>query len=154
MVVTAVGLALMTTLQRDTRYWPQRAVLFIVGIGSGMFNCPNTAAMMGAVPSAPPRHRRRRRGCCVQNTGAVISIAFVLAIITAAVPKTVLFSDLLRAWRATSRLPSSTRSSPTCTWRCGRWPAISLLGAVVSLMRPSTSARAEDERRSGEYGMA
>ena len=30
------------------------------GIGSGMFNSPNTAAMMGTVPGQPPRHRRRR----------------------------------------------------------------------------------------------
>ena len=64
--------------------------MFIVGIGSGMFNSPNTAAMMGtARPSAagsPPPH-----GSLVQNTGAVISIAFVLAVVTSAVPKTVLF---------------------------------------------------------------
>src|SRR5947209_8621072 len=47
MLVTALGLALMTTLQRDTSYvWPGIFML-IVGIGSGMFNSPNTAAMMG-----------------------------------------------------------------------------------------------------------
>ena len=55
-----------------------------------MFNSPNTAAMMGTVPA-------ERRGIAagartmLQNTGAVISIAFVLAIVTAAVPKPVLF---------------------------------------------------------------
>ena len=54
MLVSALGLALMTTLQRDTGYvWPG-IYMFIVGIGSGMFNSPNTAAMMGSV--AP--HRR------------------------------------------------------------------------------------------------
>ena len=80
----------MTTLQIDSPYWQSGLWLFLVGIGSGMFNSPNTAAMMGAV-------RSERRGIAagarvmLQNTGAVISIAFVLAIITAAVPKTVLF---------------------------------------------------------------
>ena len=55
-----------------------------------MFNSPNTAAMMGTV-------RPERRGIAagartmLQNTGAVMSIAFVLAIVTAAVPKDVLF---------------------------------------------------------------
>ena len=54
-----------------------------------MFNSPNTAAMMGTVPA-------QRRGIAagartmLQNTGAVISIAFVLAIMTSAVPKDVM----------------------------------------------------------------
>ena len=45
--------------------------LALVGIGSGMFNSPNTAAMMGTVPT-------ERRGIAagartmLQNTGAVI----------------------------------------------------------------------------------
>jgi len=54
MLVTALGLALMTTLGRETAYLPSGIYMFIVGIGSGMFNSPNTAAMMGAVPV----HRR------------------------------------------------------------------------------------------------
>ena len=64
--------------------------LALVGIGSGMFNSPNTAAMMGVVPL----HRRGIAAgarVMLQNTGAVISIAFVMAIVTSAVPKPVLF---------------------------------------------------------------
>ena len=63
----------------------------LVGIGSGMFNSPNTAAMMGAVPV----HRRGIASgtrMMLTNTGAVLSIAFVMAAITSAVPKNVLFS--------------------------------------------------------------
>ena len=54
-----------------------------------MFNSPNTAAMMGTVP---PQRRGIAAGArtMLQNTGAVLSIAFVLAIVTAAVPKDVL----------------------------------------------------------------
>ena len=56
-----------------------------------MFNSPNTAAMMGTVA---PHRRGIAAGArvLVQNTGAVLSIAFVMAIITAAVPKSVLFN--------------------------------------------------------------
>ncbi|MBO0769226.1 MAG: MFS transporter, partial [Solirubrobacterales bacterium] len=54
MVLTAIGLGLMATLQRDTTYWLPALYQMIVGIGSGIFNSPNTAAMMGTV--AP--HRR------------------------------------------------------------------------------------------------
>src|SRR5206468_1697023 len=81
-----VGLALMTTLEVRTPYWQSTLWLTIVGVGSGMFNSPNTAAMMGTVPA-------QRRGIAagarmlLQNTGAVLSIAFVLAIVTSAVPK-------------------------------------------------------------------
>ena len=50
MLMTALGLALMTTLQAGTGYWAGGLYLFLVGIGSGMFNSPNTAAMMGTVP--------------------------------------------------------------------------------------------------------
>ena len=65
--------------------------LFIVGVGSGMFNSPNTAAMMGTVA---PHRRGIASGAriLVQNTGAVLSIAFVMAIITSSVPTHVLFA--------------------------------------------------------------
>ncbi len=91
MLVSAVGLAGMTTLQVHTPYWQCMIWLALVGIGSGMFNSPNTAAMMGTVPA-------QRRGIAagartlLQNTGAVLSIAFVLAIVTSAVPKATLFA--------------------------------------------------------------
>jgi EmrB/QacA subfamily drug resistance transporter len=90
MLVSAAGLALMTTLQPDSSYWQSSVLLLTVGIGSGLFNSPNTAAMMGAVA---PNRRGIAAGArtMLQNTGAVVSIAFVLAIVTAAVPKHVLF---------------------------------------------------------------
>ena len=43
----------MTTLQADSPYWQSaRLAGRSSGIGSGMFNSPNTAAMMGTVPRA------------------------------------------------------------------------------------------------------
>ena len=63
--------------------------LTIVGIGSGMFNSPTTAAMMGTVA---PQGRGVAAGARMmpQNPGAVLSIAFVLAVVTNAVPTDVL----------------------------------------------------------------
>ena len=126
----------MTTLQVDTPVLAERRCgCSLVGIGSGMFNSPNTAAMMGAVPA-------ERRGIAagarmmLQNTGAVISIAFVLAIVTAAVPKDVLFKIFSGLATRPRRTRSSSRSSTTCTRRCGCSPPTSLVGAGVSLMRP------------------
>jgi EmrB/QacA subfamily drug resistance transporter len=134
MLITAAGLALMTTLGVDSPYWQAAAWLGLVGIGSGAFNSPNTAAMMSAVEV-------RRRGIAagarvmLQNTGAVISIAFVLAIITAAVPQDV----ILKIFSGVASGLSSAKLAPfisnmhTALWVLA---AVSLVGAAVCLMRP------------------
>ncbi len=134
MVVSAVGLALMTTLQRDTSYLPAGVYMFIVGIGSGMFNSPNTAAMMGTVPV----HRRGIAAgarVLVQNTGAVISIAFVLAVVTSSVPTNVLFSVFsgLANHISTAQLDPFISNMHTALWCLS---GISLLGAFVAAARP------------------
>ncbi|MGI9183434.1 MAG: MFS transporter [Solirubrobacteraceae bacterium] len=134
MLVTAVGLALMTTLGRNTSYvWPC-AYMFIVGIGSGMFNSPNTAAMMGAVAA----HRRGIAAgarVLVQNTGAVISIAFVLAVVTSSVPKHVLLSVFsgLANHISNAQLTPFISNMHVALWCLA---AVSVVGAVISAARP------------------
>ncbi|MDX6607000.1 MAG: hypothetical protein QOD14_1540, partial [Solirubrobacterales bacterium] len=135
MVVTASGLAGMTLLQPDSAYWLGAVWLAVVGIGSGMFNSPNTAAMMGSVPV----HRRGIAAgvrVMLQNTGAVISIAFVMAIVTAAVPKDVLFKIFsgVASGLSSAQLSPFIANMHTALWVLA---ATSLVGAVVSLMRPS-----------------
>ncbi|HEY1274686.1 MAG TPA: MFS transporter [Thermoleophilaceae bacterium] len=134
MVVSAVGLALMTTLDVDSPYWQSTLWLLLVGVGSGMFNSPNTAAMMGTVPV----HRRGIAAgarMMLQNTGAVLSIAFVMAIVTSAVPKDVLlqiFSGLASSL-SEQRLDPFIHNMHTALWVLA---ATSLVGAGVSLLRP------------------
>jgi EmrB/QacA subfamily drug resistance transporter len=134
MLVSAAGLAAMTTLQPDSPYWQSSLWLFLVGVGSGMFNSPNTAAMMGTVP---PHRRGIAAGArtMLQNTGAVISIAFVLAIITSAVPKDVLFRIFsgLANGLGDAKLAPFIANMHTALWVLA---ATSLVGAAVSLMRP------------------
>ena len=57
----------MTTLEVHTAYWQSALWLPLVGIGSGMFNSPNTAAMMGAVPAPPPRRRGGRAHAAAEH---------------------------------------------------------------------------------------
>jgi MFS family permease len=143
MLVSAVGLAAMTTLQVDTAYWETGLWMLIVGIGSGMFNSPNTAAMMGTVPA-------KRRGIAagarmmLQNTGAVLSIAFVLAIVTAAVPKPVLFKIFsgLASGLGQAKLDPFIANMHTALWVLA---ATSLVGAGVSLLRPRHQREEADE---------
>jgi len=143
MFVGAVALAGMTTLGVHTPYWQAALWLFIVGVGSGMFNSPNTAAMMGTVPV----HRRGIAAgarTMLQNTGAVISIAFVLAIVTSSVPKQTLFSIFSGVSTGLSerKLDPFVANMHTALWvLC----ATSVVGMFVSLLRPrheSAPARA------------
>jgi EmrB/QacA subfamily drug resistance transporter len=140
MVVTAAGLALMTTLQATSPYWQSGLWLLIVGVGSGLFNSPNTAAMMGAVP---PQRRGIAAGArtMLQNTGAVISIAFVIAIVTAAIPKDVLFKIFsgLTSGLSEAQLQPFIHNMHTALLVLA---IVSLLGAVVSMLRPPHVATA------------
>jgi MFS family permease len=143
MLVSALGIAGMTTLQAHTAYVWSALWLTLVGIGSGVFNSPNTSAMMGAVPA----HRRGIASgarMMLTNTGAVLSIAFVMAAITAAVPKDVLFKIFsgLASGLSSVQLDPFIANMHTALWVLA---AVSLLGAIVSLLRPSHERLADHE---------
>src|SRR5581483_5657244 len=113
MVVSAAGLALMTTLQPQSPYWQSTLWLLIVGVGLGMFNSPNTAA--------------------------IVSIAFVIAVVTSAVPKPVLFKIFsgLASGLSDARLAPFIHNMHTALWALA---ATSMAGAGVSLLRPRHAA--------------
>jgi EmrB/QacA subfamily drug resistance transporter len=141
MLIVALGLALMTSLERNTSYLFPAIFMFIVGIGSGMFNSPNTAAMMGVVPA----HRRGIAAgarVLVQNTGAVMSIAFVLAVVTSSVPKSTLFAVFsgLANHISTQQLVPFISNMHTALWCL---TAFSLVGAVVAAVRPKYVSAAQ-----------
>jgi MFS family permease len=135
MGLTALGLGLLTTLQVDTPYWIAAIGLTVVGVGSGLFNSPNTSEMMGAV--AP--HRRGIAGgtrTMLQNTGAVISICLVMAVITSAVPQAVLlqiFSGLATGL-SDAQLGPFISAMHLALWILA---AISAFGTAVCLLRPA-----------------
>jgi len=138
MLVGAIGLVLMTTLEVASPYWQAAIWLFAVGVGSGLFNSPNTAAMMGAVPA-------QRRGVAsgartlITNSGAVISIAFVLAIVTAAVPRSVLFAIFsgLAQGLSPHQLDPFIHNMHLALWVLA---LISIVGAGVCALRPKVDA--------------
>lgn len=150
MLVTAIGLASMTVLGVHSSFLAAAVTLFVVGVGSGMFNSPNTAAMMGAV-------HEDRRGIAagtrmmLQNTGAVISIAMVLEIITEAVPKDTLFAIFsgVTTGMSEAKLDPFITSMHEALWVL---TAISLVGAVVVLLRPNEAEQAAFEH--GDLGEA
>ncbi|HEV7492509.1 MFS transporter [Baekduia sp.] len=141
MVVSAIGLIGMTTLGTGSSYWLAATWLLINGLGSGMFNSPNTAAMMGSVPV----HRRGIAGgtrMMLQNTGSVLSIAFVLAIVTAAVPTKVLLSIFsgVSSGLSDAALAPFIHNMHVALWVLA---GTAILGAGVSLLRPTREAQAQ-----------
>ncbi len=143
MLVSAAGLGAMTTLEVHSPYWQSALWLALVGIGSGMFNSPNTAAMMGVVPSY-------RRGVAagartlLQNTGAVLSIAFVMAIVTSSIPKPTLFAIFSGVTKGLSsaKLDPFISNMHVALWVLA---AVSLAGMFVCLLRPAHASADKDE---------
>jgi hypothetical protein len=106
-----------------------------------MFNSPNTAAMMGTVP---PYRRGIAAGArtLLQNTGAVLSIAFVMAIITSSIPKSTLFAIFsgLATGLSPAKLDPFIHNMHVALWALA---AVSLIGTGVCLLRPSQEADAD-----------
>ena len=71
----------------------------------------------------------------VQNTGAVISIAFVLAVVTSSVPEHVLFAVFSGVANhiSTAELTPFISNMHTALWCL---TAVSIIGAIVSAARP------------------
>jgi EmrB/QacA subfamily drug resistance transporter len=89
MVITAIGLAGLLTLQVDTPYWQLALWQLIIGAGSGIFNSPNTSAVMGVLPPAKRGVGAGTRMMLTQS-GFVISIALAIGLVTSSMDPKVL----------------------------------------------------------------
>jgi hypothetical protein len=98
--------------------------------------------MMGTVP-ADRRGIAAGARTMLQNTGAVLSIAFVLAIVTSAVPRDVLFAIFsgVASGLSDAQLQPFIHNMHTALWVLA---ATSVVGAGVSLLRPSHEAEVRE----------
>lgn len=81
--ITAVCFIALSTLPYNFNYPEFAAILFVMGIGNGMFAAPNTAAIMNSVPR---EHRGSASGmrATFQNTAQTASLAIFFTIIIVA----------------------------------------------------------------------
>ncbi|WAI01558.1 DHA2 family efflux MFS transporter permease subunit [Methanogenium organophilum] len=85
LIISLVGLAGLALMQYDTPYWVLAAWMVVNGIGSGLFQPPNTSAIMASVPF-------ERRGVAssmrafLGNTGMVISMTIAMPLLITTVP--------------------------------------------------------------------
>ncbi|GHO68176.1 MFS transporter [Ktedonobacter sp. SOSP1-52] len=80
MLIQALGFFLLTILPLNFDYIWFALILFMLGIGQGMFSSPNTSSIMGSVP-------REQRGVAsgmrstFQNSGSIVSIGIFFSLI-------------------------------------------------------------------------
>ncbi len=79
MVLAALSFLLLLILPVDFNYWAFGAILFIDGVGMGMFGSPNRAGIMNALP---PRQRGAGSGMAAtfQNSATVLSIGIFFSL--------------------------------------------------------------------------
>ena len=83
MVIGALAFIALSFLPYNFDYPTFALVLFVMGIGSGMFAAPNTASIMNSVPA---EHRGAASGMTttLQNTGQTVSLALFFTVIISA----------------------------------------------------------------------
>jgi MFS family permease len=87
MLIQALGFFLLTVIPLNfdyTWFWP---ILFMLGIGQGMFSSPNTSSIMGSVP-AEQRGVASGMRATFQNSGTLVSIGVFFSLITAGLAAT------------------------------------------------------------------
>ena len=87
MLIQALGFFLLTVIPLNfdyTWFWP---ILFMLGIGQGMFSSPNTSSIMGSVP-AEQRGVASGMRATFQNSGSIVSIGVFFSLITAGLAAT------------------------------------------------------------------
>ena len=133
MVITGLGLAGLMTLSTTTPYWQLAFWQLVVGAGSGIFNSPNTSAVMGVVP---PNKRGVGAGTrmMLMQSGFVVSIALAIGLVTSSMDPKVLvaiFSGTQIGGQGISLVPFM--NALHLAFLAG--VVASALGAVASLMR-------------------
>lgn len=133
LVISAIGLAGMALIDLHTPYWYIATVMLLMGGGSGLFNSPNTSAIMASVR---PGQRGIAAGTrtMLMNTGGIFSIAFALAIVASTLPQKVMFAIFAGV---TTGVPDHVLSAFMNGLHISFWlmAAISLLAAVISALR-------------------
>jgi EmrB/QacA subfamily drug resistance transporter len=80
MIITAATFVALAFLPYNFSYLPFAVILFVMGLGGGMFGSPNIASIMNSVP---PEHRGAASGmrATLQNSGQTISLAIFFTLI-------------------------------------------------------------------------
>ena len=142
LVLTAIGIGGMAlSIGGDPGYVTLALWMCLVGAGGGLFNPPNSSSIMAAVP-APRRGVASGVRMLVAFMGSMISIAFVLAIVTSSLPTAVML-------RIFSGVTSGLSRAAVEPFIHGMQIALAVLSLVSLLSSPLSLMRGSEERRRG-----
>jgi MFS family permease len=79
LLLVALGFLGLLLIPTVFNYWVFAVILFITGIGSGLFSAPNTTAVMNAVP-ADQRGQAAGMRSTLQNSGMALSIGIFFSL--------------------------------------------------------------------------
>ncbi len=134
LIVSAIALFAMAEVPITGPYLPVAIVLAVAGLGNGLFNSPNTSAVMGSVP-ADRRGVAASMRSLVFNAGQLFSTALAFAIVSSAMGASQLTRFLagitIRAENANAAFTTGLREAFLLS------AALSVVGVVFSLMRGS-----------------
>jgi sugar phosphate permease len=85
LVISLAGLIGLALIQYDTPYWVLAVWMFVNGFRSGLFQPPNTSAIMAAVPMKCRGFASSMRAF-FNNTGMVISMMLDLPLLIGTIP--------------------------------------------------------------------
>ena len=141
LVLTGVGLVGLGLSVTDGRldYPVLAAWMGLVGIGSGIFQAPNSSSLMASVP-ADKRGVAAGVRMLVSFSGSMISIAFVLAIVTSALPASVTFSIF-------SGVTTGLTTAQIDPFINGMRIALIVLGALSLVTAPLSMLRGREQSR-------
>lgn len=115
MLIQTAGFLLLTILPTNFNYIWFALLLFMLGIGQGMFSSPNTSSIMGSVP-AEQRGAASGMRATFQNSGSLVSIGIFFSIVTIGLASslpTTLFSGLTQAGVPTTTANTIAHLPPT-----------------------------------------
>jgi len=146
MLIQVVGFLLLIVLPVNFSYIWFALILFMLGVGQGMFSSPNTASIMSSVP-ADQRGVASGMRSTFQNSGSLVSIGVFFSIITiglASTLPTTLFSGLTKAGVPTATAAQIANLPPTAALFAaflGYNPMAQLLPPpVLHLLPPASQA--------------
>lgn len=140
LLLTGIGLVgLASTVDVHASYVALAISMGIVGLAAGIFQSPNSSSIMAAVP-AEKRGVASGVRMLVAFTGSMISIAFVLAIVTSSLPRTV----MLRIFSGVTTGLSAAQVAPFIS---GMRLALVCLGILSLVTAPLSLLRGEEVSR-------
>lgn len=145
--VSLIGLLGLAMMQYDTPYWLITIWMFVNGVGSGLFQPPNTSAIMASVPL-------ERRGAAsamrafFNNTGMVISMTIALPLLVSTIPLDQMMNMFVVGGMSQ---PVSVQVAFTGGITFAFWisSAITLLAIITSAMRGTDQAAPQENRIAG-----